>query len=821
MLWTNESGTLPLQVNSRVAFAARDLEYVETTVPVPHGLDRMAASKERHRTAVAPQMRLVQDAFDSCNRLTVLFRDNDVERLRRAEREELEAAVCEVRPPDDTLPPRAASVTILVNSTKTLNATALLDAAAHLARAATTAQPPRRAVHDTRVALLVGSQARQYAAWHAPMASKTKSGTAKGSTELCTTWAERQPDSSGSGAAQVWQLRSEFVEIPWCADADAYLSTLLTLIQRLWFQNGFLPNATRLLGSYARERSAAPEEAGGGGGAAACGGGAEGAYVRGMIASADDFWNRLRVTGASRLSQYAQTSDDYCGCLEFSQQFVKLVPKTPEGVADLPPDHPSVYHGLLLHQRGMESESKEFCETIRNEELAKAVAQGRPSGVFGLRQPASSAEEVLCPHLMLVTADHTTLGRHVTSYGLLCAPGKRLCATNNDNCLPRLTCRVVPLDDEIIQQAFVLPCMQTMCDPVHDVLRKPMWHAMEEWVGEYAELFGSDQPPDSPIGKRRARECANLCAHDRCGAREPTDEERCTGILLGAPLGCAAFRIGDVYNVLRDENCVDAVAKFLLASTTTIGSEASIEEAFLKAADAVTSAESTAATHEKRIDALKRRLDESELQVEVLQRQQQQAGEQQQQRDTHKLARTGAQQQQQVATSMDAMEASPLAAPIAPALQISYQHLKMLLAGAGLRVAESGYTLRQNWKKLEIKTLCATLQSVSDDRFESTSTLEFGCNRLKQHAGKVDDLTLLCEILGHGVETMRQRALMLIVVNGVGAEHDDAIVYKVETTGVATQVQPLDLLKNASFRTFMWCDATRFIAGVRAKGEGQ
>jgi len=819
--WTNECGALPLQVNSRVAFAARDLEYVEANVPVPLGLDRMPMPKQRLRCAVAPQMRLVQDAFDGCNRLTVLFRENDLERLRRAEKEEIEAAVRELRARDDTLPARATSVTVLVNPARTSNAPALLDAAAHLARAPTTAHPPRRGVHDTRVAFLVGNQARQYAAWHAPLASKTKSAMAtKGGTELCLTWAEPRPvaDDATGDTTEVWQVRSEFAEIPWCADADAYLSAVRSVMQRLWCNNGFLPNATRLLGSYAE-----------------CGS-AVGAYVDGMVGCADDFWGRLRVTGASRLSPYAQNSDDYCGCLEFSRQFVKLVPKTPQGVPDLPPDHPSVYHGLLLHQRGMEVESKEFCESIKNEEAAKAAAEKRPFGVFGLRRPASSAEEAVCPHLLLMTADHTTLGRHVTTYGLVCAPGKRLCATNG-NVVPRLMCRIVPLDDEIIQQAFVLPCIQSMCNPVHDVLRAPMWEAMEAWVDEYAELFGSAQPLESPVGKRRARALALATQQQRLRETptpEPSDEQRHTGLMLGLPLGCAAFRVGDVYNAVRDEKCVDAVARFLLAATSTIGSEASIEDAFVKAADAMATEEQTATAHAEEVGALKRKLTETELRVEVLERRDQNG----------KLARTQAATSPQhpppeavvkpppprkgapmptpsIEDTMDAIEARPLAASnVAPAMQLPYRHLKMLLAGAGQVVGNEGFRIREQWKKFEIKSLCALLQTLYRGidaihaGFFETTTLEWGRGRLKHHGGEVDDLTLLCEVLGHGVESVDGEAFVLLWVEGEADDDDVSTVYRVETTGVAKAVPPLKLLDLASFPIVMWRSESRLVGPV-------
>ena len=597
--WSNDCRGLPAQQESYVAYAAQALAHKEMTVPVPSGMDRMSVPKERYRLASQPQTRLVQDAHAACNRVTILERDCDVDRLLRSERAEIEAAARSVMPPDDTLPPRAFGVTVLVNPVNVTNATAILDAVAHLARAPSADGFCRRAVESMRMAFLAGGTARKYAVCHGSDAARTTSNFLKGTNELCLVWAEPRASEDESGE-EVWCMRAEFAELPYCTSTEEYANQIRTLTHRLWATTNFLPEPTRLLGSYALNEPP------------------DGAYVRSVVDCADDFWKRLHCHAASacRFSDFVTNDETYAG-LEFSKQFVKLIPRPQEeGKAEVPPDHPSVYHGLLLHQVGKEAESREFCETIRREECAKAQAAGRRSGIFGLRPPLTPAEEVVCPHLLFMTASATTFGQDVTSYGLLASPGIRIYASAQG--VAQLKYRILPVDGEILDRAFVLPCTMNACNnPKRAMVFKPMWEALHEAIKEYAHVFGYEQPEGSDVRRRRTRETIDF-PELKEELRPPTQEEHQTGVLLGVPLTCTAFCVGDVYNVLREEQVTPSVCRFLLAAASRFGSETSIEAVFDLTKHALVESERLAKDHEQTVRTLKRTLADSELRVEVL-----------------------------------------------------------------------------------------------------------------------------------------------------------------------------------------------------------
>jgi hypothetical protein len=323
----------------------------------------------------------------------------------------------------------------------------------------------------------------------------------------------------------------------------------------------------------------------------------------------------MHTKAPSSLSAYASSSSDYAG-LEFSHQFVKIVPRPEAGKPEVPPNHPSVYFGLLLHQHGKEAECKEFCETIKQEECERAAEAGRVMSSFGLRPPLNVAEEIVCPHLLLMTVSKVALGQEVTTYGLLASPGNSLLVRG----LPTvcLTYRVVPMDDAILARAFVLPVEQQDCTPTQKSQHRPMWHALDSAVKEFYELFGGDHPcpDDSPVLARQQRAAAVTMLDD---PRPPTAEERAITVALGAPLGCPAFCVGDVYNVLREAGDDGALCKFLFGAVAKHGGHCPVDRAFALSADSLNKMDRLVREHDDTVKTLKQKLDESELRVETLQ----------------------------------------------------------------------------------------------------------------------------------------------------------------------------------------------------------
>ena len=591
--WANDWVGLPVQQQSDVGLAAHALQHQPTTVPVPLGLDRMPVPKETYRLANQPQTRLVQDAHAACNRLTIVCSATDTQRLLRAEAVEIEAATREKAPPDDTLAPRHTSVTALVNPAKTSNAPALLDAMAHLARAPSAAAGAPCAATKTRIAFLAGTSARAYAAAHANQAVATKSTTVKGNTELCLTWAEELVPPAGD-AEGGWQLRSEFVEIPFCTDADEYARTIANLIHELWSRYDLRVGQSRLLDPYGDNEPAA------------------GAYVRGMVDCADNFWAPLHVYAQCELSRFAHKSSSYQG-LEFSRQFLKLVPRPKtQGEAETPPNHPSVYHGLLLHQAGKSAESKKFCESIKREEAARMANEGKRLGVFGLRAPQSSAEEAVCPHVLVATAHSMAFGTKLSAFGLLAVAGEPLSVDGSR--MPYLKYKIVPVDARLLERAFVLPCLQNACDPTQIVLRKPMWLLLQEALREYADVFGDQTHVDPVVEKRHARREQVLVKP----SRKPTAEEAQIGVMLGLPLGCAAFRVGEVRNALAASKGASSLHRFLMAAVAKFGSEESVRAVFDSTTALMVDGKRVAEAQTRELETLKRKLEEAELRVEAL-----------------------------------------------------------------------------------------------------------------------------------------------------------------------------------------------------------
>jgi hypothetical protein len=175
------------------------------------------------------------------------------------------------------------------------------------------------------------------------------------------------------------------------------------------------------------------------------------------------------------------------------------------------------------------------------------------------------------------------------------------------------------VDRELIDQAYLLPCTKDACFRVGPTLFDPAFNALNEQVKEYAHVFGLEQPDDSDVQKRRDRERVDYPETTE-EHRPPTEEERQTGLLLGVPLGYPAFCVGDVYNVLSAEKLAPSVCRFLLAAASKFGSAASVEAVFDSTREALVEGDRIVGAYEETVCSLKRKLAESELRVEVLER---------------------------------------------------------------------------------------------------------------------------------------------------------------------------------------------------------
>ena len=509
--------------------------------------------------AVALQTQLYQHAFAASHGLIVLEKEAELERLLHSEERELMDACNSVPPPDDTLPARSTAVTVLMtgeHKAASEQLVALLDAAAHLASAIGCGGAP--AAKKERVAFLHGRPAHSYlrarSAANAP-------ARAEWTTKLCLTTAHEGKLVSLVGKLEYRTEASSNVE--------EIQRVLATLHQQAVEQGCLLERGSALLGSFANA------------------GEPEGAYAYHAAAISHDFWSYLHLSLAPELSQHATHNPDFCGALDWSDLFLKLVPKQP---ATRPIDHPDVTHGILLHQSGWEETARAFCRRRKREE-----AERKPDEpLFGLRPPLDEEERAMCPHVLFMHADEFTMGEELTSYGLRGVPGKRFDLQRGSR-MPRLVRRLMPLNETLLDLYFVLPCNQMLCSPhpaqYSPALRLPLWKATEQAVQDYSYLFRDNKVHRGTRSESQFLETgappADVPPHPRVALspppdRDPTLQERVLSCALGAPLNCAAFRVGDVLNAVTppEGEPPEALCSFLLGAAATVGSDASIEHAF-------------------------------------------------------------------------------------------------------------------------------------------------------------------------------------------------------------------------------------------------
>jgi len=509
--------------------------------------------------AVALQTQLYQHAFAASHGLIVLEQEAELARLLQSEERELMDACNSVPPPDDTLPARSTAVTVLMtgeHKAASEQLVALLDAAAHLASAIGCGGAP--AAKKERVAFLHGRPAHSYlrarSAANAP-------ARAEWTTKLCLTTAHEGKLVSLVGKLE---YRTEA-----SSNVQEIQRVLATLHQQAVEQGCLLERGSALLGSFANA------------------GEPEGAYAYHTAAISHDFWSYLHLSLAPELSQHATHNPDFCGALEWSDLFLKLVPKKP---TTRPIDHPDVTHGILVHQKGWEETARAFCRRRKREE-----AERKPNEpLFGLRPPLDEEERAMCPHVLFMHADEFTMGDELTSYGLRGVPGKRFDLQRGSR-MPRLVRRLMPLNEALLDLYFVLPCNQRLCSPhpaqYSPALRLPLWKATEQAVQDYSYLFRDNKVHRGTRSESQFLETgppsADARPHPRVALRpppdrEPTLQERVLSCALGAPLNCAAFRVGDVLNAVTPPEArpPEALCSFLLGAAATVGSDASIEHAF-------------------------------------------------------------------------------------------------------------------------------------------------------------------------------------------------------------------------------------------------
>lgn len=604
--WANDPETLPQQPYAFSGIASVRINRVYTALTLPQSTEEMdpetiacvlaqldmlpARKKAPLATAVSPQTRLFQDGYSAARELTVLRSDSELTALKRAEYRELHNAADGVPSPDGTLAARPMAITVLCNGPSTSltpNHQMLLDAAAHLA-----SEPEQDgecagicAASQVRMAFLHGNAAKEYARNRSTDVVTTKcEGLRCPCNEVCITWTEAIPvdevdETNGYRTHLRPRMRSEFLPLRHSASAEEYVKVLLGAVTKLWCDCGIVPGPMRLMGSYATGDSPVH------------------AYARHRIACARDFCDKLEPHHKAELSDYVTNDARYNGALEWSNQWAKIVPR------DSPLDGPNVSHGLLLHQKGCRDEAREYICRVRAEEAQKKV-----DGCFGLRGPLDTTEMATCMHVMLANADTLHVNDQLSCFGLRSVAGESF-----GSVLPCLNWRLLPLTEELKERVFVVPCHEELIHSAQQETIQPLRESTQRAVDAYEHL----------LLKRGAANDARtrLPSPPPMASRAPTPHEATITMLLGLPLTCKAFRIGDVRNALQassPESSQQAVipsglAHFFVSAAAALGTEESINDAFGWASANADQVVQMAA----QIEALTARVQELEIELKV------------------------------------------------------------------------------------------------------------------------------------------------------------------------------------------------------------
>ncbi len=580
--WANSDETVPQQPYSFTGMAALQVNRVYTALTLPqcteevdpqtvaHVLDQLGMRpaaqgvKKGSRLAldtplamvVSHQTRLFQDGYSAAHELTVLRSEAELTALKRAEYRELHSAADGDPSPDGTLAARPMAITVLcIGPSTALNANQkmLLDAAAHLA-----SEPGQdeecakiRAASQVRMSFLYGNAAKEYArSRSADIVTTQCEGLRHPCNEVCVTWTEAIPvnevdEAHGCRTHLRPRMRSEFFVLQHSASAEEYVQVLLSAVTKLWCDSGIVPGPLRLMASYA-----------------ACGSPVH-AYARHRIACARDFCDELEPCHKAELSDYVTKDPRYSGALEWTHQWAKIVPR------DEPLDGPNVSHGLLFHQQGYRDEAREYICRVREEEAQKQV-----DGCFGLRGPLDTTEMATCMHVVLANADRLNINDQLSCFGLRSVAGMSL-----GSVLPCLSWRLLPLTEELKEKVFVVPCHEELIYSAQQESIQPLRESTQRAVDAYNHLLKNGLATNAPT---------RLPSPPPIAARERTPHEAMIAMLLGLPLTCKAFRIGDVANALQGASPEAAqravipsgLSRFFVSAAVALGTEESVNLAF-------------------------------------------------------------------------------------------------------------------------------------------------------------------------------------------------------------------------------------------------
>ena len=557
---------LPPVAASYISTAAFRNQSSTVAVGYPRGMPVATSVKAASfDSMMTSHMKIVEEAYACVRGVTTLAPSDSLDLLLKADEKELCDNANKIVPPDSTIAPRSLSITGLTRG-PCKNGLSLLNALSHLAG---TPDATPAATH-CRFAFLAGVDSETYLKSRAasfPEDFRLPAMDKIGQTAVVVSWAKK------SGPNVI--LFSKFVEILGCgsgSDSD----TCDTVTEKL---AAVLDSANVVpCGSFFAIRSSCPPNA----------------FVEMKKAVSESFQKLVLPEPSVRLSAYT-TSSDYDGPLDFSDIWLRLLPKG-QAVTS-----PSVSYGLLLHQSGKTKETAEFLRQLRSEE---------ESEMYGLRPPCGIiTEDALALHVLTAFAEPVLLGPRVSSYGFRGVPGKRL-SLNEGASVWSVRRSILAITPELLSGFFLLPTSQETCKQEVDSLNDPLFQMFEKAVKDTVLLFEETGPTS-----RAASVVSSVVSRGASvvSVRAPPSDPRDRLILSAIGLlECPSEMLGDVVTEMKHRRMSDtSLCRFLMASIAKLGAEASV-------ADVFEVCRTTWTTQDTRVNEIGARLAAAEAELESL-----------------------------------------------------------------------------------------------------------------------------------------------------------------------------------------------------------
>lgn len=524
---------LPKLSTSHSSSAAVIGQRITTRAAYPRYMDLGSMSESTSiLQAVTPTGKVFQSAFETTRAVVSLKTSAcSLKSLLCAEEAELADAAMAKKQVDGNHPARGYSAVLLFRNNPR-NVSAILDAFAHLAAGE---GDGKQAAAAARFSVLSGIDAEDYLR---ARAAALPSGRAPTAPQTGSVWLAA---SCAVNRGKSVDLHSRCVELQCVANATSQevCESIVKTLSRFGSGSGFSsPPAPLLLPSQPCP---------------------SGAYLAAAERAAAQFHELLLAADAIAFAELCSTPD-YCGRLDFSDTYLRLIPKVPAtGAPAVDLNSPHAQFGLLCHAAGQADDVATWVESI------KASDPARP---FGLRVPdGTSNEQSMAIHVLYLDGALIDIGRFLSVYGTGGVPGARL--SSNGCSVYQLKPCLAPLDDALSRAFFLLPCKKNDCKVTDPRASHAVFGVVEEFVKRLAPRF------DKTHSKSDSRSVTRTPSFS-----PPPVESADVG--LGCGLDCPASRLGTVLADLQAlVNTPVELVKTLLAASAKLGTDVSIDSAWV------------------------------------------------------------------------------------------------------------------------------------------------------------------------------------------------------------------------------------------------